>query len=210
MVPQHRREELYIGPYGNFPTHCPQWASMNIVEKKRTSKLAEYCLQCFSPTVVVKNKTDSNKHSQKRCSVSRRKKHKHTCLNTSCLEHSWICSKHADENRPLIEAHYKEFSIWDQQIPAQTSETHMDSTLDLGKSSQTKNQAQRRRKRVTPQKGPSETHHGVARPTSGTDRPKLQDLRSKIRSRIQQKYQHQSRAQHRSLCMMSTPRESTI
>ena len=112
---------------------------MNIVEKKRTSKLAEYCLQCFFPMVTVKNKTDSDKHSQKRRAVTRRrKKNRHTCLNTSCLEHFWICLKHTDQKRTLIEAHYKEFSIWDQQIPAQISETHMASKLDLGKSSQTK------------------------------------------------------------------------
>ena len=59
-----------------------------------------------------------------------RRKNKHTCLNTSCLEHSWICLKHTDENRPLIEAHYNEFNIWDQQIPAQISKTHMANKLD--------------------------------------------------------------------------------
>ena len=158
---------------------------MNIVEKKRTSKLAEYCLQCFFPMVTVKNKTDSDKHSQKRRAVTRRrKKNRHTCLNTSCLEHFWICLKHTDQKRTLIEAHYKEFSIWDQQIPAQISETHMASKLDLGKSSQTQNQAQSRRKKATPQKGLPETHPGAVRPTSGANTPKLLDLKRKIRSRI--------------------------
>ena len=90
-------------------------------------------MQCFSPMVVVKNRTDSNRHNQKRCSVSIRKKHKYTCLNVSCLEHSWTCSEHADDNRPLTEAHYKEFSIWGQHIPAQTFKNQRDSKLDQGK-----------------------------------------------------------------------------
>ena len=27
------REKLYMGHFGNFPNHCPQWASMNIERK---------------------------------------------------------------------------------------------------------------------------------------------------------------------------------
>ena len=147
---------------------------MNIVEKKRTSKLAEYCLQCFFPMVTVKNKTDSDKHSQKRRAVTRRrKKNRHTCLNTSCLEHFWICLKHTDQKRTLIEAHYKEFSIWDQQIPAQTFENQRDSKLDRGKPSHPNNQAQRRRKKAmaisTPQDGHPETNLGAVKPASDTN-----------------------------------------
>ena len=126
---------------------------MNLDEKKRTSKLAEYCLQCFSPMVTVKNKMDCNKHNQNRCSVSSKKKHKYTCLNTSCLKHSWICQKHADENIPLIEAHYNEFNTWDQQIPAQITETHMPNKLGPEKSNKTQKQAQPAKKKTAPQTG---------------------------------------------------------
>ena len=104
------REELYTNHFGNLPTHCPQWTNMNSVEKKKTAKAAEYCLQCLVPNVRIKNKTDSNKHNQKRCSVTINMKHKYTCLNTSCLKHSWACIAHAEENRPLTDAHRKELS----------------------------------------------------------------------------------------------------
>ena len=105
--------------------------------------------------VTVKSKTDSNKHNQKRCSVSRAKKHKHTCLNTTCLEYSRICLKHTDEKRPLIEAHYNEFNIWDQQIPAQISETHMANKLYLEKTQQNpKPSTTKEEKDGTPNKAP--------------------------------------------------------
>ena len=77
--------ELYVNHYGNFPTHCPQWAKMNLSEKKRTSKLAEYCLRCFAPKVVIKNTIDCNKHHQTDCYVSGTNKHKFSCLNKACL-----------------------------------------------------------------------------------------------------------------------------
>ena len=31
-------------------------------------------------------------------------KNKYTCLNKECATHSWICTKHKDENKPLYEA----------------------------------------------------------------------------------------------------------
>ena len=94
--------------YGNFPTHCPQWTKMNLTEKKRTTKLAEYCLRCFAPKVFIKSQLDGNRHHQTRCYVSGKNKHKFSCLNTTCLKHSWICQDHVDENKPLLAAHYKE------------------------------------------------------------------------------------------------------
>ena len=62
--------ELYVNHYGSFPTHCPQWAKMNLAEKKRTSKLAEYCLRCFAPKVIIKSALDCNRHHQTECYVS--------------------------------------------------------------------------------------------------------------------------------------------
>ena len=110
--------------YGNFPTHCPQWAKMDLAEKKRTSKLAEYCLKCFAPNVFIKNTLDCNRHHKTKCYVSGTNKHKFSCLNTSCLKHSWICQNHVDENRPLLAAHYKEFDTMGQQIPTPAPASH--------------------------------------------------------------------------------------
>ena len=128
-----------------------QWAKMNLAEKERTSKLAEYCLRCLSPKVTIKNKNDCNKHHQTRCSVSSKKKHKFTCLNTSCLKH-WICQEHTDENTPLIEAHYNEFDTWDQHIPVQISEPHTPNKPCPEKPHRAQNKDQRR-KRQHPKHG---------------------------------------------------------
>ena len=39
--------------------------------------------------------------------MSHTNKHKFSCLNTSCLQHSWTCHKHTKENRPLLDVYYK-------------------------------------------------------------------------------------------------------
>ena len=117
----HKRE-LNVNHYGNFPNHCPQWAKMNLAERTRTSKLAQYCLRCFAPRLVIK-RTNCNKHHQIKCYVSSTKKHKFTCLNKTCLKHSWFCQDHVDENAPLLAAHYEEFNLQGQQILAPTSAT---------------------------------------------------------------------------------------
>ena len=79
---------------------------MDPVEKKRTSYLAEYCLRCFAPKVFIKSKLDCNRHHKTECYVSVTYKHKFSCLNISCLEHSWTFQNHFNENRPLLAAHY--------------------------------------------------------------------------------------------------------
>ena len=120
---------------------------MNSAEKKKTAKAAEYCLQCLSPNVRIKNKADSNKHNQRRCSVTMNKKHKYTCLNTSCLKHSWACIAHAEENRPLTEAHYKELSTWDQYMTTRNLQHHEDNKPEqkTPEKSKTKQRYDRRR-----------------------------------------------------------------
>ena len=157
------REELYTNHFGDLPTHCPQWTNMNNVERRKTAKTAEYCLQCLSPNVRIKHKTDSNRHNQRRCAVSIKRKHKYTCLNTSCLTHSWTCTTHAEENRPLTEAHYRELRTWGQYMPNQTTPDH------------SKAKQRQARKNNLERTSPKRT----AKPTPG-----LQDLTATIKSRI--------------------------
>ena len=56
---------------------------------------------------------DVSKHHGK-CYV--RWNNKYTCLNSTCLVHSWICMEHPEENRPLIEAHYREAAKTQQPL----------------------------------------------------------------------------------------------
>ena len=108
---------LYEDHYGNFPTHCPHWTHMNINEKKKTALAARYCIRCFAPRVVVKTEMDVAKHHDTECYVRSTNKHKYTCLNNTCLLHSWICMEHSKENRPLIEAHHREAAKAQQPLP---------------------------------------------------------------------------------------------
>ena len=116
------KDELYVNHYGNSPTHCPQWTKMDLAERARIAKLAQYCPRCFAPRLIIK-RNNCNKHLQNRCYVSSTKKHKFTCLNKTCLKHSWICQDHIDKNKPLIDAHIEEFNLQSQQTPTPTSQT---------------------------------------------------------------------------------------
>ena len=51
--------------------------------------------------------TDTNS-TQHRCKVTTRTKNKFSCLSSICLEHSWICEVHREENAPLLAAHLEE------------------------------------------------------------------------------------------------------
>ena len=94
---------------------------MNLAEKERTSKLAEYCLRCFAPKVFPRNTPDCNEDCQHECYVSSTNKHKYSCLTKTCLKHSWICEDHIDENKPLRDAHYWDFDSIDQHITVPTN-----------------------------------------------------------------------------------------
>ena len=43
---------------------------------------------------------DAAKHHKTECCVNGANKHRFTCLNKTCLLHSWICREHIDENGP--------------------------------------------------------------------------------------------------------------
>ena len=45
-----------------------------------------------------------------------RSNNRYTCLNSTCLVHSWICMEHPEENRPLIEAHHREAAKTQQPL----------------------------------------------------------------------------------------------
>ena len=49
-------------------------------------------------------------HSQRYCKVTQATKNKFSCLSNTCLEHSWTCEDHREENTPLLAAHLKELS----------------------------------------------------------------------------------------------------
>ena len=116
---------LYADHYGNFPTHCPQWARMDINEKKKTALAAEYCLRCFASRIFVKTGMDAVKHHEDECYVKVKNKDKFTCLNQTSLQHSLICSEHTDENSPLLEAIRKESANENQVITFPRSTSHM-------------------------------------------------------------------------------------
>ena len=42
-----------------------------------------------------------------------------SCLNESCLQHSWTCNSHTKVNRPLLDAHYKGIHRRHQWTPNQ-------------------------------------------------------------------------------------------
>ena len=93
---------LYINHYGDHPIHCPHWRGMSIDWRIHISRRAKYCTQCFSPKIFVESVTERKSHYRTECPITQTNKHVLSCLNASCLQHSWTCPKHTDENRPLM------------------------------------------------------------------------------------------------------------
>ena len=86
---------------------------MDIDKKKKIAMAAEHCLRCFAPNIFVKTRVDTAKHQETECYVNGTDRHKFTCLNRTCLLHSWICKDHIKENRPQSETHDTEsMTVW--------------------------------------------------------------------------------------------------
>ena len=75
---------------------------MSIDWRIHISRLAKFCTQCFSPRIFVDSKAEVKAHYRTECPITQTNKHVLSCLNASCLQHSWACPKHTDENRPLM------------------------------------------------------------------------------------------------------------
>ena len=106
---------LYVGHYGNYPTHCPKWANMTMIERNKSAQTAEFCQRCLNPNSTYKKGVEITKHLID-CYVSKTNKHKYSCINKECLRHSWVCLDHIDENKPLFDTHQKEMRDKKQNI----------------------------------------------------------------------------------------------
>ena len=93
---------LYVNHYGNHPIHCPHWRGMSIDWRIHISRQAIFCTQYFSPTIFVNSKVEERTHHRTECPITETTKCVLSCLNASCLQHSWTCPKHTDKNRPLL------------------------------------------------------------------------------------------------------------
>ena len=90
---------------------------MNFDDRNDIAIAAQFCTRCMSPKYKSKGRSDLLRHSTHECYMSRPgAKNKFTCLNKECTIHSWICTKHKEENKPLYEAHQREFLDKKQSI----------------------------------------------------------------------------------------------
>ena len=89
---------------------------MEQVDKEKIARAVGYCLQCMGSKIVVKSKSQINKHIATECVVKYNRKHKYTCLNKDCLLHSWVCKTHKEENQPLYDAHMADVNSKQQSL----------------------------------------------------------------------------------------------
>ena len=87
--------------HGRHPHFCPQWARMNIDERRTAASESGFCLQCLDPEKHFSNETDMARHQQHEC-ITNTSKHNRTCSNAACLQHIWICNQHSTENGPRL------------------------------------------------------------------------------------------------------------
>ena len=64
---------LYANHNGNFPTHCPHWARMDINEKKKTALAAEYCYLMLRTKSIYQNQNRRRQTQQHRMLCKRHK-----------------------------------------------------------------------------------------------------------------------------------------
>ena len=91
--------DLYEAHQGNYATHCPRWAAMTNDERAEVAKAAKFCLLCMDPKVTF---TPGNNGSKHKC-ITRQTKNRYSCKVDRCSFHSWVCTRHKEENRELFE-----------------------------------------------------------------------------------------------------------
>ena len=89
---------LYEAHQGNYPTHCPRWAAMLNDERSDMAKAAKFCLMCLDPKVTY-NPGNSVRH---KC-ITNETKNRFSCSVNRCLFHSWVCLRHKQENKELLD-----------------------------------------------------------------------------------------------------------
>ena len=85
---------LYEDHHHNYPTGCPRYITMTIVERYRIACKAKLCLKCHEPSYLYKRFDKSHK-----CSADG-KKSKFSCR--SCSYHMWICHRHQADNQAAL------------------------------------------------------------------------------------------------------------
>ena len=89
----------------NFPPP-PPLTKKEIQHRGNIIKALGICLKCLNPRFTLKTKADKSRHERDECTVAKHnRKDKYTCLNEECFLHSWVCTAHRGENRPLFETH---------------------------------------------------------------------------------------------------------
>ena len=91
--------DLYESHYGNYPTHCPRWAALRNEERNDVAKAAKYCLMCMDPKVTYSANMSGARH---KC-VTTSTKNRFSCTNAKCCFHSWVCLRHKEENKELLD-----------------------------------------------------------------------------------------------------------
>ena len=97
--------DLYEAHQGNYATHCPRWASMTNEERHDVAKAAKFCLFCMDPKVIYNASSSGAKH---KC-ITGTAKNRFSCSVDRCSFHSWICTRHKEQNRCLLEKFSQEF-----------------------------------------------------------------------------------------------------
>ena len=85
---------LYEDHHHNYPTGCPRYITMTIVERYRVACKAKLCLKCHDPSYMYKRFDKNHK-----CAADS-KKTKFSCK--SCSYHMWICHRHQADNNVAL------------------------------------------------------------------------------------------------------------
>ena len=82
-------DDLYEEHHHNYPTGCPRYIKMSIVERYQAACKAKLCLKCHDPSYTYKRYDKNHK-----CPADS-KKTKFSCK--SCSFHMWVCQRHQSD-----------------------------------------------------------------------------------------------------------------
>ena len=95
-------DKLFEKHLSTYPTGCPQFITMKMVQRKAMAIKIKICIWCLDPEVVY----DVNHRDD--CRVKKAKIKRFSCEVSGCNMHMWLCTLHKCQNNSQIKQHQED------------------------------------------------------------------------------------------------------
>ena len=91
--------KLFENHLSTYPTGCPGFMAMRMVQRKSLAIKVKICIWCLDPEVIYDQSHRDN------CRVKEAKIKRFTCEVRNCNTHMWLCTEHKKQNDFQIKKH---------------------------------------------------------------------------------------------------------